>query len=104
MSNSGKNAIPHTSILVSHLIKKHNEALAPGYVVFRLFETMLLSVAEINKLSLVNISQHHLKREFNCLNTSREIKDSEKKCRSIKKILTKIVDIIVINTCSEIKL
>ena len=53
-------AIPLIPVFLFPILKKHNEALALGYVVFRLFETVLLSVAEINKLSLVNISQNYL--------------------------------------------
>ncbi len=44
------------------ILKKYNEALALGYVSFRLFEAVLLSVAQINKLLLINLSQDYLNR------------------------------------------
>ena len=44
------------------IFKKHNEVLALGYVSFRLFEAVLLSVAQINKLSLINLSQDYLNK------------------------------------------
>ena len=53
-------AIPLIPVFLFPILKTHHEALALGYVVFRLFEAVLLSVAEIKKLSLVNISQQYL--------------------------------------------
>ena len=47
-------------VLLFPILKKHNEVLALGYVSFRLFEAVLLSVAQIYKLSLVNLSQDYL--------------------------------------------
>jgi len=49
-------------VLLFPLLKKHNEVLALGYVSFRLFEAVLLSVAQIFKLSLVNLSQNYLNK------------------------------------------
>jgi hypothetical protein len=54
-------AMPLIPVFLFPVLKKHNEAVALGYVVFRSLEAVvLISVAEINKLSLVNISQHYL--------------------------------------------
>jgi len=47
-------------ILLYPIIKKHSEVLALGYVSFRLFEAVLLSLAQIYKLSLVKLSQDYL--------------------------------------------
>ena len=44
------------------ILKKHTEILALGYVCFRLLEVVLLSVAQIYKLSLVNLSQNYLNK------------------------------------------
>jgi hypothetical protein len=44
------------------VLRRHNEVLALGYVAFRLFEAVLLSVAMINKLALINVSQDYLNR------------------------------------------
>ena len=49
-------------VLLFPILKKHNEVLALGYVSFRLFEAVLLSVAQIYKLSLVNLSQDYLNK------------------------------------------
>jgi len=49
-------------VLLFPLLKKHNEVLALGYVSFRLFEAVLLTVAQIFKLSLVNLSQEYLNK------------------------------------------
>jgi hypothetical protein len=48
-------------ILLFPFLRKHNEVLARGYISIRLFEVMLLSVAQICKLLLVNLSQDYLK-------------------------------------------
>jgi hypothetical protein len=54
-------AIPLIPVFLFPVLKKHNEALALGYVVFRLLEAVILiSVAEINKLSLIGVSQEYL--------------------------------------------
>jgi hypothetical protein len=47
-------------VLLFPILRKHNEVLALGYVSFRLFEAVLLSVAQIYKLSLVGLSQGYL--------------------------------------------
>ncbi len=49
-------------VLLFPILKKYNEVLALGYVSFRLFEAVLLSVAQIFKLSLVNLSQEYLNK------------------------------------------
>jgi len=41
-------------------LKKHNEPLALAYICFRLFETVLLSLAQILKLSIIGLSQNYL--------------------------------------------
>ncbi len=47
-------------ILLFPIIKKQYEVLALGYISFRLFEAVLLSIAQIYKLSLVSLSQTYL--------------------------------------------
>lgn len=47
-------------ILLFPILKIHNHVLAWGYVCFRLFEVVLLSVAQIAKLSLIGLSQDYL--------------------------------------------
>ncbi len=42
------------------ILKKHNEALALGYVGFRFLEAVLIIVIESFKLSLINVSQDYL--------------------------------------------
>lgn len=59
---TGVPAVILISVFLYPILKKHNEALALGYVGFRLFEAALLSVAYISKLSLVNISQEYLNK------------------------------------------
>lgn len=49
-------------LLLFPILKKHNEVLALGYVSFRLFEAVLLSFAQIYKLSLVKLSQDYLNK------------------------------------------
>ncbi len=44
------------------ILRRHNEVLALGYVSFRLFEAVLLSVAQVCKLLLINLSQGYLDR------------------------------------------
>jgi hypothetical protein len=57
-------AIPLIPVFLFPVLKHHNEALALGYVVFRLLEAVILiSVAEINKLSLIGVSQEYLNQE-----------------------------------------
>ena len=47
-------------LLLFPILRKRNEVLALGYVSFRLFEAVLLSFAQIYKLSLVKLSQNYL--------------------------------------------
>jgi hypothetical protein len=49
-------------VLLFPILKKHSEILALGYISFRLFEVVLLSFAQINKLSLVSLSQDYLNK------------------------------------------
>ncbi len=54
-------AIPLIPIFFFPVLKKHNETLAIGYVVFRALEAaILITVGEINKLSLIGVSQAYL--------------------------------------------
>ena len=57
----GVPAIVFIPIFLFPVLNKHNEALAVGYVGFRVFEAGIQSVGYISKLSLVNISQNYLK-------------------------------------------
>ena len=59
---TGVPAVILISVFLYPILKKHNEALALGYVGFRLFEAAILSVAYISKLSLVNVSQDYLNK------------------------------------------
>lgn len=55
-------AMPLIPIFAFPILKKHNEALAIGYIFFRALEAIILiSVAEINKLSLIGVSEEYLK-------------------------------------------
>lgn len=49
-------------VLLFPILKKYNQVLALGYFGFRVLEVMLLSVAQINKLILINLSQDYLNR------------------------------------------
>jgi len=49
-------------IFLFPILKKHNRVLALGYIGFRSLEAVLISIAEINKLSLVNLSRDYLNR------------------------------------------
>lgn len=53
-------AIPLIAVFFYPVLRKHNEALAIGYVGFRFFEAVLFVSVEINKLSLINVSQGYL--------------------------------------------
>ena len=53
-------AVVPIPVLLYPILKKHNQVLALGYVSFRLFEAVLLSLAQIYKLSLVGLSQGYL--------------------------------------------
>jgi hypothetical protein len=57
---TGAPAVVLLSLFLFPVLKKHNEALALGYVGFRLLEAGILSVAYVSKLSLVNLSQDYL--------------------------------------------
>ena len=59
---TGNPAVALIPIFLFPIFKKHNEALALGYVGFRLLEAMLYIVAEINELSLINVSQDYLNK------------------------------------------
>lgn len=57
-------AIPLIPIVFFPVLRKHSEVLAVGYVVFRALESVILiTVAEINKLSLIGLSQAYLNAE-----------------------------------------
>lgn len=47
-------------VVLFPILRKHSEVLALAYVSLRLFEAVLLGVAQIFKLSLVNLSQGYL--------------------------------------------
>jgi hypothetical protein len=53
-------AMPLIPVFLFPILKKHNEALALGYVGFRFLEAVLYIGLEINKLSLINVSQDYL--------------------------------------------
>jgi hypothetical protein len=53
-------AVVPIPVLLYPILKKHNQVLALGYVSFRLFEAVLLSLAQVFKLSLVDLSQRYL--------------------------------------------
>jgi hypothetical protein len=53
-------AIPLIAVFMFPILRKHNEALAIGYVGFRFFEAVLFVTVEINKLSLINLSKDYL--------------------------------------------
>ena len=55
-------AIALIPVFLFPILKKHNEVLALGYVGFRLFEAVLLTIVDVNNLSLVNLSQDYLTR------------------------------------------
>jgi hypothetical protein len=59
---AGAPAVVLLSVFLFPVLKKHNEPLALGYVGFRVFEAVILSVAYISKLSLVNLSQDYLNK------------------------------------------
>ncbi len=52
--------MPLIGVFLFPILKKYNEALALGYVGFRFLEAVLYIGMEINKLSLINISQDYL--------------------------------------------
>jgi hypothetical protein len=55
-------AIPLIPVFLFPILREHYEALALGYVVFRLLEAVLFIMVEINKLSLINVSQGYLNK------------------------------------------
>jgi len=55
-------AMPLIPVFLFPILKKHNEALALGYVGFRFLEAVLYIGIEINKLSLINVSQDYLNK------------------------------------------
>ncbi|MEZ4680853.1 MAG: DUF4386 domain-containing protein [Caldilineaceae bacterium] len=55
-------AMPLIPVFAFPVLKRHNEALAIGYIVFRALESVvIIAVAEINKLSLIGVSETYLK-------------------------------------------
>lgn len=55
-------AIPLIAVFLFPILGRHNEALAVGYVGFRFFEAVLFVGIEINKLSLINVSEDYSSR------------------------------------------
>jgi hypothetical protein len=55
-------AIALIPVFLFPILRKHNEVFALGYVVFRLFEAVLLVGIEINKLSLIGVSRDYLNK------------------------------------------
>lgn len=47
-------------ILMYPFLKIYNQVLAWGYISIRLFETVLLTFAQITKLSIIGLSQNYL--------------------------------------------
>ena len=56
-------AIPLIPVFTFPVLRKHSQALALGYVVFRLFEAVLFVLVDITKLSLIKVSQLYLTAE-----------------------------------------
>lgn len=53
-------AIPLIPVFLFPILRKHNEALALGYFGFRFLEAVLFVLVQINKLSLISVSQGYL--------------------------------------------
>jgi hypothetical protein len=53
-------SMPLIPVFLFPILRKYNEPLALGYVGFRLFEAILFVLVDINKLSLINVSQGYL--------------------------------------------
>ncbi|MEZ4662326.1 MAG: DUF4386 domain-containing protein [Caldilineaceae bacterium] len=54
-------AMPLIPVFAFPVLRRHNEALAIGYIVFRALESVvIIAVAEINKLSLIGVSKAYL--------------------------------------------
>ena len=54
-------AVVGIPVMLFPILKKHNEALALGYVVFRIIESVILIVGSISLLSLLSLSQEFVK-------------------------------------------
>jgi hypothetical protein len=54
-------AIPLIPVFLFPILRKHNEAMALGYFGFRFLEAVLFVLIQINKLSLISVSQGYLK-------------------------------------------
>lgn len=55
-------AIPLISVFLYPVLRKYSEALALGYIGFRVLEAVLFIGIEINKLSLIDLSRNYLNR------------------------------------------
>ncbi len=53
-------AVVLLSVLLFPVLKRHNEALALGYVSLRVLDVAILSIAYVNTLSIINLSQNYL--------------------------------------------
>ena len=53
-------AIPLIPVFLFPILRKHNEAMALGYFGFRFLEAVLFVLIQINKLSLISVSQSYL--------------------------------------------
>jgi hypothetical protein len=53
-------AITLIPVFLYPILKKYSESLALSYIVFRLFEAILFSITQLDKLSLVNVSQGYI--------------------------------------------
>ncbi|MFQ6120475.1 MAG: DUF4386 domain-containing protein [Methanosarcinales archaeon] len=56
-------AVVGIAVMTFPIFKKHNEALALGYVGFRIIESLFMIVSAIIPLSLITLSQEYLKAE-----------------------------------------
>jgi len=54
-------AVVGIAVMMFPLFKKHDEALALGYVAFRIIETVIIIAAVISPLSLIALSQEYVK-------------------------------------------
>ena len=53
-------AIPLIPVFLFPILRKHNEAMALGYFGFRFLEAVLFVLIQVNKLSLISVSQGYL--------------------------------------------
>ena len=53
-------AVVGIAVMMFPILKKHNEALSLGYVVFRIIESVTLIVGSISLLSLLTLSQEYV--------------------------------------------